>query len=160
MSYIDCHICLESGADPPARAAPGSLVCSRHFERVRQLLTEISAMHALATSAAWLMTTREPASDYTKSLPPCSLDPIVVTDPRSRMTSRRDPVSAPRVIAAWCSAVGDSRNEWSPSGRDLKLAVAYLNLRLHWILAQPAASRFARHVAASHRSLNRVVQYV
>lgn len=120
-----------------------------------EILSEIETMHSLVTDPEWLITTTEPRAETgTKSLPPCALNPIVVSDPRSVYTGRPSLVSAPRVLRAWAEAVSESRGEsmplvWAP----------YLKLRLPWITSQPACVRFARHIAAVHDSLRKVSQW-
>lgn len=149
---MDCHICLEVGLS--RRAADGRLICSEHEDRIWHILNQIGVMLRLLDDPYFLVSSHEPKSDYTLSLPPCNLDAIVVTDPRSRYTGRRDLVSAPRVLRAWASAVEESSGiegsgEW----------IRYLQLRLPWICNQPPVVRFARHMAAVHHSLKRVTHY-
>lgn len=152
MIYIDCHICLEVGLN--RRAADGRLICSQHEDRIWHLLNQTGVMLRLLADPYSLVSSHEPRSDYTLSLPPCNLDPIVVTDPRSRYLGRRDLVSAPRVLRAWSEAVAEYRSEsvseaWIP----------YLQRRLPWISGQPPICRFARHIAAVHHSLRRVTRW-
>lgn len=159
MIYITCHICQEleiSGV----RAEDGSLLCRRHADRVWLLLDRIQIMWRFLSDPLFLVSTTEPRSDMaTQSRPPCNLDPIVVADRRSRVTRREDLASAPRVLGAWCHAVAETMGEsrWVPE--EPLGQVRYLKARLTWIQRQPAATRFARHVAAVHNSLNRVVRY-
>lgn len=162
---MTCHICDALKQDTAAR--DGSLVCNRHFERIWELLREVAEMHDMISDDEYLLTTREPASFYTKSLPPCSLDVLSMTDDRTKYTRKGDPVSARRVLGAWCAAVADARGEraWRMPQQTLYrryeakdsvvLRTRFLQARLYWIVAQPAVTRFATHVACVHDSLRR-----
>lgn len=157
MIYIDCHLCLEVGI-PPSRAEDGSLICRRHSDAIWRYLDRIRMM-AAHIDGDFLASSHEPRSDMgTKSLPPCNLDPIVVTDPRSQYHSKRDLVSAPRVLGQWCMAVGDMMLS-PPSVSTVPEMIWYLKLNLVWMQRQPAIVRFARHIAAVHNSLRRVTSY-
>lgn len=160
MIYIDCHICLEIDI-LPRRAEDGSLICRQHSDKIWQLLDRTQTMWRFLQDPYFLVSTREPKSDMaTKSLPPCNLDPIVVADPRSQVCHAGDLVSAPRVLRAWCHAVADSSGAYAGSySSSPEKQAQYLKQNLHWIQRQPAVSRFARHVAAVHNSLNKVVRY-
>lgn len=158
MSYIDCHICLELGVEEAA--APDVYICARHWDRIDQLLAEILAMYKHAQDPLFLITTSEPASDYTKSRPPCALWPLIVTDIRSQVQEADDPVSAPRVMTAWHHAVNEAQG-FKPGANPPSFHHAVWGLRqaLPWIVRQPAVVRFARHVAATHDSLRRATNY-
>lgn len=150
-----CRICL--ALDAVQQSRDGSLICDRHFDRIWDLLSEIADSFAIIHDDEFLLSTQEPASHYTKSLPPCSLDVVSLRDARSRYARRGDPVSAERVLRQWARAVADSRGEtWI--GYDapavLNLA-AYLKSRLVWISKQEAVTRFATHVACVADSLRR-----
>lgn len=156
VSYITCHICLELGLE--SRAEDGSLICRRHSDRIWTLLDRIRIMSGLIDSH-FLAASHDTRSEMgTKSLPPCSLDPIVVTDPRSRYLGKGDLVSAPRVLGAWQMAIGDSTGLVRPY-LGIRDSVLYLQAHLSWIQRQPAITRFARHIGAVHRSLRLVTAY-
>lgn len=158
VSYIDCHICIEVGNEP-RRALEGSLLCRRCGDVLWKHLSEIESMWHLLQDPYWLADTIEPKSDMgTKSRPPCNLDPIVVTDPRSRYTGRYDLVSAPRVLHAWGLAVADSIG-FRAIPTETEDWITFLYVHRNWIMSQPAVTRFARHVAAVHHSLRKVTHY-
>lgn len=157
MSYIDCHICLELGVEEAA--APDVYICARHWDRIDQLLAEILAMYKHAQDPLFLITTSEPASDYTKSRPPCALWPLIVTDIRSQVQGPDDPVSAPRVMSAWYHAVMEAQGFTAERTPAFFRTVWGLRQSLPWIVRQPAVVRFARHVAATHDSLRRATNY-
>lgn len=153
---IFCHICVEVGQDYPAES--GSLICRRHEDRIWALLNDIARDHALISDIDYLISSREPSSDYTKGRPPCNLNPLALTDRRSRYTKPGDPVSATRVLTAWRNAAGDAMSgRWQEQfdGRTVGVLVAELKAAMPWLRRQPAVVRFARHVACVADSLRR-----
>lgn len=155
---MTCHICLE--LDQEAAALEGSLLCDRHEQRVWLLLDRIGIMWRLLMDPLFLAATVEPPSEYgSRSQPPCSLAPIVVSDPRSRMDTPKDLVSAPRVLYAWALAVAESNGAEFKSSPDPGVLIPYLKRHLPWIQRQPAVARFARHIGAVHHSLRKVTNY-
>lgn len=155
---MSCHICLELGVE--TCAAESSYICLRHRNLIWDLLGRIGSMWRILRDPYFLAATSEPVSDMaTRSRPPCSLDPIVVSDPRSQMEHPSDLVSAPRVLGAWVQAVAEARGDPYTSAYDVPDYVMYLKARLYWIESQPACVRFARHMGAVHRSLQKVTFY-
>jgi hypothetical protein len=156
VNVIFCHICTEIGQDD--EADPGSLICRRHEDRIWSLLNEVAQSFAIISDPEYLISSREPSSDYTKGRPPCNLNPIALTDRRSRYTRPGDPVSAYRVLWAWRNAAGDSMSgDWREQfdGRTVGVLVAELKTAMPWLVKQPAITRFARHVACVADSLRR-----
>lgn len=157
MIYVTCHIGLETGTHDRA-AEPGLFVCSQCLLRTYFILNEISDLYEWISDPSYLAGTREPPSHYTKSRPPASLHAISLLDKRTKYRRKGDPVSADRVLSAWCRALGeihmDGTGAWGP---EFSQRVWYLRLRLKWIMAQPAGTRFARHMAAVLHSLRQEV---
>lgn len=148
-----CHICLEIGQEDAA--ADGSLVCRRHADRIWGLLNEAVRDYLIVSDPEYLVSTAEPASDYTKGRPPCSLSPIALTDRRTRYTGKGSPVSAERVYWAWACAISEARGEQYPEDRGIIYLTGFLKARMVWVCQQPAVARFARHVACVADCLRR-----
>lgn len=158
MIYISCHIHLELGEEVAAEA--GSMVCGPCLLRTRLILTEIADLYEWINDPHYLAGTREPSSSYTKSRPPVSLHTVSLLDKRTKYRRKSDPVSAERVVRAWRNAVGDmlSGDWWMIyDGRTLPVMIAELQSALTWIMAQPAGTRFARHMACVLHSLRQEV---
>lgn len=155
MIYVTCHICIEVGNDRGADS--GSLVCGLCFQRTREILSEIGELYEWISDASYLAATREPPSHYTKSRPPVSLHAVSLLDPRTKYRRKGDPVSADRVVKAWNRAVWEMTGDCRPMNPTLNQALWYLNHRLDWIMAQPAGTRFARHMACVLHSLRQEV---
>lgn len=156
---MTCHICLELGRE---RAAGVGFLCEPCFTRTREILFEIHDLYYWISDAEYLVSTREPASHYTKSKPPVSLHAVSLLDPRSKYQRKGDPISAHRVLKAWAQAVADSKSpsgkaEWVGPVRQLWWFVFFLSSNLNWIAEQAAAPRFARHMAAVLHSLKQEV---
>lgn len=157
MIYVTCHICVEAGATDPRAATPGSYLCGPCRQVTKDILNEIQHLHDWISDPHYLASTREPASSYTKSRPPVSLHTISLLDPRTKMRRKGDPVSAHRVLKAWNDAVWRETGDCRPLAPTLNNCVWYLRHRLDWISAQPAVTRFARHVAGVLHSLRQEV---
>lgn len=112
------------------------------------LLNQVVFDYGIVSDPEYLVSTAEPASDYTKGRPPCSLSPITLTDHRTRYTGKGSPVSAERVLRAWALAVAEARGEDSPCipRGDVVGLTSYLKARMTWICSQEAVVRFARHL--------------
>lgn len=132
-------------------------MCPRHVDRIWSLLNQVVFDYRIVSDPEYLVSTAEPASDYTKGRPPCSLSPITLTDHRTQYTGKGSPVSAERVLRAWALAVAEARGEDSPSiGRgDVVGLTSYLKARMTWICSQEAVVRFARHLACVADALTR-----
>jgi hypothetical protein len=148
-----CALCVEFETE--TEAATGSQLCERHEGRLWDCLLDIGAMLRYALDPLTLAASHEPPSDMgTRSRPPCSLEIIAVTDRRSRQLTRRDPVSAPRVLGAWAEAVAEA-----VGGSVSVDPLIYLMGRFGWICDQPAVVRYAKHMAAVRQSLRRATGY-
>lgn len=159
MIYVTCHIGAETGTHDRA-AEPGLFVCSQCLLRTYFILNEISDLYEWISDPSYLAGTREPPSHYTKSRPPVSLHAVSLLDKRTKYRRKGDPISAERVIRAWRNAVGDMLSgSWTEiyDGTTIPVMVAELRSALTWILAQPAGTRFARHMAAVLHSLRQEV---
>lgn len=161
MIYVTCHIGLETGTHD-REAAPGLFVCAPCHQRTSDILTEIGELYEWISDPNYLAGTREPPSHYTKSRPPVSLHAVSLLDKRTKYRRKGDPISAHRVLKSWTQAVADMKSpsghaEWVGPIRHLWWYVAFLKSQLPWIMAQPAGTRFARHMAAVLHSLRQEV---
>lgn len=132
-------------------------MCPRHVDRMWAILNQIQFDYGIVSDPEYLVSTSEPASDYTKSRPPCSLSPITLTDPRTQYTGKGSPVSAERVLRAWAMAVAEATIGSPDSARPFGVveSIAYLKGAMSWITSQPAVVRFATHIACVADALNR-----
>lgn len=100
MIIARCVVCAAVG-----EVTHSARVCVRHMQRMLSLLHEITQLHETASDAGFLSTTREIPDGWSGSNPPCNLYPLSLTDRRSRYGRPGDPVSATRVLAAWCRVI-------------------------------------------------------
>lgn len=135
-------------------AADGALICQHCFSKLNDALLEIVEMYTIASDPDWLTATVDPCTANNKSRAPMSLHAVSLTDVRTRCQRPGDPISAPRVLTAWLQAVYDMRGyNTAVRRRDITQTTQGLLDNLHWVAAQPAVTRFARHIMATRRAL-------
>lgn len=151
-----CHLCEAVGLE--GDAARGFL-CHRHYHDLLQILKDIDKLYILASDPEFIASTSEPPSDYTKSLPPCSTEVLSLLDARSWQRSVKDVVSPLRVLRAWVWAISDFKGELGvPFYRmNVSQCVTFLMVEMGFVSRSPAVVRFARHIAAARRSLEKAV---
>lgn len=156
---MTCIICTETRSLDDRQAGVGSsYVCQGHLDRMSRLLSEVARMDALLCDPETLAATVDRDTErWVGSKAPCGLDPIIVTDRRSRGVGAGDPVSPERVLRAWLCAILEARHgydlrHWPLPRQGMATLVSDLQTHLRWLTCQPTVVRFARHLAAVHRA--------
>lgn len=163
----DCDICLTL-REEPERQSPeeGNTVCDDHIVMVSALLVHIARRAAFMSDPEHLRRTTDLDTErWVGSRAPLDTTTVAALDRRSVATHRGDPISAERVLRAWLYAALDltapAGGEWwshdLPMPRfPLPFICTLLLTHLPALATTPGFARFARHVAAVHRSLERL----
>lgn len=141
-------------------AEHGTYLCAACAQRLVNALEDIHNDYVRVLDLYFLAGTKEPRTANTKSVPPMSMHVVSLTDARSVYERPGDPVSAERVLGAWCQAVADTRGRALPVGvsRDVRQQCCYLITALGWLVTTPVVARFAHHVMCTRRSLATVLR--
>lgn len=159
---MDCHICLSLGREN--RAHLDTYLCLSCTYKLRNMIREIAFMHELISDPEFLATTWDKTfQPWMGSKAPCDPNILSLTDRRSRYLRKGDPVSAKRVLRWWAEEVERSKSYGHAfptlyqGPYDVTSLSKYLDNNLAWIVRTPFTERFARHIAATYRSLEKVV---
>ena len=160
-----CDLCLTLREEPDrVTPAAGLRACPDHIRQVTALVVAIARRAAYLSEPDTLITTKDTDTErWVGSRAPLDTTAIAALDRRTIAGRRGDPISAERVLRAWLYAGLDldpAPGWWRHDDPMPRFPLAFictlLVLQMPMMAGQPAFVRFAQHIAAVHRYLERL----